>query len=110
MIGQNSVTLTWSPPDIRDRSGIITAYVVQFMPLLSDNSSSLVTDSQRIDIVNLNPHTVYTFSVAARTAVGIGPFSTNLHVRTEETGESYCVVVLSKELFLSLCSTIESTK
>ena len=88
IVHPNSVTLTWSPPEKRARNGIITEYIVNYVPFISDNSSSLLTDTQRIDIINLNPHTIYSFSVAARTAIGIGPFSTHLHVRTEETGES----------------------
>ena len=99
MVGPNSVALTWSPPDKRARNGIIIGYVVK---ITSDNSSSLVTDSQRIDIVSLNPHTLYAFSVAATTAVGTGPFSMHLHVRTEETGEPCCGKAVDKSLIISL--------
>ena len=102
MVGPNSVALTWSPPDKRARNGIIIGYVVKIMPFTSDNSSSLVTDSQRIDTVSLNPHTLYAFSVAAITAVGTGPFSMHLHVRTEETGEPCCGKAVDKSLIISL--------
>lgn len=86
-VGPNSVTLMWSSPLKRASNGNITGYVVTIMPFQLENVSVLVTETKQIDIVHLNPYSMYTISVAARTVVGIGPFSQHLHIRTAEAGD-----------------------
>lgn len=95
-VGSDSVTLTWSAPDQRARNGIITSYTVEVMSFQSGNNYTLVTDTQNITIVNLSPYNLYILSVAARTAVGIGPFSTHLPIRTAETGETCLIASISR--------------
>ena len=86
-VGPNSVTLMWSAPDKRASNGNITGYVVTITPFQLEDVSVLVTETKYIDIVHLNPYSIYTISVAAKTVVGIGPFSQHLHVTTAEAGD-----------------------
>ena len=84
-VDANSIRLSWDPPPVDQRNGIITRYLIQY--LLAHNSSvkdsalsSPATDS--LVITGLSPDTAYSFSVAALTSGRQGPPSLGVIQRT----------------------------
>lgn len=73
--------------DEEDRNGIILSYIIQYYRFPTGNVSSIQAHFTEIVVHELLPHVVYSFSVAARTVVGSGPFSTHLQITTAEAGE-----------------------
>lgn len=70
----NSIAVTWSPPPANETNGFITGYTVQYRTSVSSppqftNTSAL---SATLTVVAGN---TYFVSVAARTAIGLGPYS-----------------------------------
>ena len=82
-IDPNSITLTWSDPDIP--YGIIISYTITYNTT-AENSTSLVTDSQSIILEGLDEYTIYGINVSASTKVGTGP-SANYFQRTGQSSE-----------------------
>jgi receptor-type tyrosine-protein phosphatase Q len=77
-----SITLEWQPPLSYQQNGIITTYTVQITQL-GESLSTVTTTGLRITISSLLPNSLYSFMVAASTAVGRGPYtSPSLNVRT----------------------------
>ena len=86
MITSTSVSLEWDALSPPDRNGMITGYLLHYVRLNTGNVVSVHSPTTDAVIYQLVPHTAYTFYVAARTTVGIGPFSTHLQVTTAESG------------------------
>ena len=86
----NSISLSWDLPLSEERNGAITGYIINITNLdtemIQQHVTGLVSD---ITISNLNPFTVYVTTIAARTAIGVGPFSGVVSTQTLEGGEYY---------------------
>jgi len=93
-VGTDSVELTWQPPALPHQNGVIIGYVINITSLDSGVIQQLTSSSTTLRIMNLQPFTVYSCVIAARTAVGLGPFSTIVSVRTMEAGE-FCIKVMN---------------
>jgi hypothetical protein len=65
------VTLHWSPPPLDKQNGDIIGYIIKILGL-QDRGIHNVTS---YDVSGLNASSYYSFSVAAMTIVGTGPFS-----------------------------------
>ena len=66
----------------------------------------LTAQSQSVNVTGLTPYTTYFCIVAASTAIGPGPFSTQIIVRTPEAGINvqhmrYSIVMLEHDLILA---------
>ena len=73
-----SVTLSWDPPEEKDRNGIITGYDVKYKP--TDDSAEEINkevEATNVVIRNLISGKNYIFMVAAKTSGGIGPYVDN---------------------------------
>lgn len=79
-----SILLTWDPPPIHERNGIITSYTITHV--VAGNSSTLTTADQMLLVTNLRPFTPYTFEIAASTSIGLGPRTSPLTENTPEAG------------------------
>jgi receptor-type tyrosine-protein phosphatase Q len=81
-----SFTLTWDLPDPSQRNGLITGYNISITSLdsLFEDPQEFFTESRYLTVDSLNPHTDYICIIAANTYVGIGPFSLEITVRTEQ--------------------------
>lgn len=80
------LTLSWEPPISSEQNGIITSYRIKVTTedgVVLDNFTSDTTYT----VSNLEPYSIYQFSVAALTVHGQGPFSSNVAIRTGETGK-----------------------
>ena len=87
-ISSSNFTLTWELPAPSERNGIITGYNITVTSLSSplEDPELFFTATESLVIESLNPHTEYVCIIAATTAIGIGPYSTELNVRTEPDG------------------------
>ena len=73
-----SATLSWDPPEEKDRNGIITGYDVKHKP--TDDSAEEISkevEGTNVIIRNLIASKKYIFMVAAKTSKGIGPYVDN---------------------------------
>ncbi|RDD39694.1 Down syndrome cell adhesion molecule-like protein, partial [Trichoplax sp. H2] len=83
-----SVSVSWQPPAIADRNGIITHYRIEYnnvgrarfrRNVLVHLTTSNIT---RYTLTNLTPLRNYSIRVAASTLVGFGPYSTPIFYQT----------------------------
>ena len=79
--------LTWESLSVDDRNGLILGYAVTVTTELGVPVFGQNTVETEFLVDSLQPFTVYTFSVAAFTSVGIGP-ATQLLATTCEDGEA----------------------
>lgn len=80
------LTLSWEPPISSEQNGIIISYRIKVTTedgVILDNFTSDATYT----VSNLEPYSIYQFSIAALTVYGQGPFSSNVAIRTGETGK-----------------------
>ena len=77
-VNGTSITLTWSSPLEEERNGIIISYTVSCSGGSGDNFLVTLNPIFVIQFYSLCPNTEYSCSVAASTAVGIGPFTFGL--------------------------------
>ena len=81
---------------MEERNGAIVGYVINITNL---DSGAVVQYTRGMvsnaTIENLSPFTVYVTNIAARTAVGVGPFSGVISTQTLEDGAYIVLCVLS---------------
>jgi len=84
--------LTWDSPAAEERNGIITGYNISIASLSSPFEDALhfFTMSPTITVDSLSPYTEYICIVAASTIVGLGPYTVEFHVQTQQDGK-YCI-------------------
>ena len=85
----DTIVLTWDLPLMQNRNGIIRDYIINVTALDTEENSQYVTSDRNLTLDSLMPFSTYAFIVAARTAVGAGPFSTVITIRTLEDGKRY---------------------
>ena len=90
-----SITLSWSPPDVQSQNGIITGYLINVTAIETGESIQVSSTTTNLVIQSLRPFTVYDCTIAAMTSAGSGPFSIPLTVQTNETGERLITVIAS---------------
>ena len=99
-----SITLSWSPPDVQSQNGIITGYLINVTAIGTGATFQVSSTTTNLVIQSLRPFTTYSFTIAAMNSAGIGPFSTPLTVQTNETGKSYIVTILGSPDKCNVCS------
>ena len=83
-----SISLSWSPPDVQSQNGVITGYIINVTASETGEAFQVSSTTTNLVIQQLRPFTTYNCTVAAMTSAGIGPFSISLTVQTNETGKS----------------------
>ena len=86
-VTSENISLEWIAPEPAERNGVILGYIIRYVHFQAGRSSTVEAQTTDVFISNLEPHNLYTFSIAARTTIGIGPFSENIQIRTAEAGE-----------------------
>ena len=88
-LSSTSISLTWALPLLGERNGEITGFVLNITNLDSEETQQRTTSGMDFAIVitELRPFTIYMATIAATTAVGMGPFSSVVSVQTIEDGE-----------------------
>ncbi len=69
-----NVSVSWSPIDCVERNGLITLYIVEFLPV-GGNVTTESVPKESFTASDLMPSTNYSFRVAGVNSHGIGPFS-----------------------------------
>ena len=83
------IMVAWAEVLPIDQNGIITIYEVRYEPLqFMESLSTLFTNTtdMAVNLTNLQEYVEYSISVRAYTAIGFGPFSTEITERTFEDG------------------------
>ena len=83
-ISSTSIILTWEPPLIHERNGIITTYTIT--QVVAGNVTVFTTTALMLQVDDLRPFTSYTYDVAASTAIGRGPSTPATSEMTPEDG------------------------
>ena len=99
VVTSQSVELSWGPPPPEERNGIITGYVTTLVRRDTGSQYQLTSPTTTITFTTLTPFTSYTVTVAASTAIGLGPQSTQLNFITDEDGISIYFTIMA---YLSL--------
>ena len=86
-LDQRSINVSWVMLDCQDRRGIITMYEVRYTSSDFGNNVNLTLNTTNGDetsliVDGLEEFTNYTIEVRAHTAVGPGPYSDPIDVRT----------------------------
>ena len=96
----NSLSVSWSPPDLRHRNGPIVRYSVYVYPQSGGRPLySYSAYRTSYEVSRLSPYTVYRVKVAAVTRNGTGPFSPLISERTTADG----TYVLSVYVHMFFC-------
>lgn len=84
-----SIILEWEPPILNEQNGIIIDYVVNISVVGNGevNYSQFSTTSLSLLVQGLRSFTAYSCRIAARTIVGIGPYSPAITALTLQDGE-----------------------
>ena len=86
VISSTSIGLTWTPPLLLARNGIITEYHINVTELDTGSSQILTSFTTSLVAQMLHPYYTYDFSVSAHT-VATGPYSDSEIIQTPEDGE-----------------------
>ena len=89
VVNSTSVQIQWYPPEEEEQNGKITFYTVVVTGIENTHlvQRDLISNSTLIDLLYLRPFSEYNVSIAAHTAVGMGPFTATLTIFTPEDGE-----------------------
>ncbi|XP_078801415.1 protein tyrosine phosphatase receptor type Db isoform X13 [Oryzias latipes] len=83
-----SILVSWAPPPLEFRNGIITGYSIQYTTMEGNKTSKRIDgippESSPYLLENLEKWTEYGITVRASTEAGEGPESLQLLIRTEE--------------------------
>ena len=90
VINSTAILVSWYPPPILDQNGDIIGYQLTITNQNRTNSSAIV-----VSVTNVTSYTatmleefeVYSFEIAAETAIGLGPFSVAVNNQTLEDGK-----------------------
>ncbi|XP_078241145.1 receptor-type tyrosine-protein phosphatase delta isoform X28 [Pogona vitticeps] len=80
-----SVQLTWQPPILSERNGIITKYTLQYRDInlaLQQTEVPVVPPDTAMTLSGLKPDTTYDVKIRAHTSKGPGPYSPSVQFRT----------------------------
>ena len=84
-----SITFQWEPPNFEEQNGIITGYIINISAIGAEEEMfQLSLTIPSLVVEELRPFTTYICRVAARTVVGIGPYSNTVTAVTLQEGES----------------------
>ena len=93
-----SAVFSWDQPLPEEQNGIITGYDIHITVAETGESIQLSSDSTSLTVDTLSPFTTYQSIIAARTSVGVGPFSSTLSLSTPEDGKLTILFVNYTEL------------
>ena len=89
-LSSEEVFFQWDLPLPQHQNGIIIGYIVSITALETGTTVHMSTPHLNLTLRSLRPFTTYSCIVAARTSIGLGPFSTTVNAQTFEDGKNYC--------------------
>ncbi len=92
-----SISLSWYPPPVDDRNGIISQYSVRYTSVYYSTERLMNTTDTSVVLMDLEEFEEYEVSIAAATVEGVGPYSMAILVTTAQAGKSVvcCNIVSS---------------
>ena len=92
VVTTHSLFLVWNPPPPEDQNGVVIRYRVNVTVLGTIEMYQLSSVNSSITVLSLRPYTTYIFTIAAETAVGVGPFSGAYTVMTATDGKKHAYI------------------
>ena len=87
--------MKWTQIPYEHANGIITGYMINYKETEANTRwLSNFTTEMFITITGLQEYFIYTFRVAGMTKKGVGKFSTDIYVRTDEDGKMTVICLL----------------
>ena len=86
---ERGATISWLPPILEDRNGIITYYLIVVRNLqfsFEDITANVSASDMSYDVGGLEEYCRYECQIAAGTIIGSGPYSSPLEFLTMEDG------------------------
>ena len=83
-----SIVLSWNPPPVLERHGIIREYQINLTELQTGTELTYVTLDTTFEVSLLHPFYTYNWTVAAVT-IGVGPYTIASTVVTLEDGKCF---------------------
>ena len=99
-LSSEEVFFQWDLPPPQHQNGIIIDYIVNITALETGATFHMSTLYLNLTLHSLRPFTTYSCIVAARTSVGLGPFSTIVNVQTLEDGKDCHHIISSQNVYL----------
>lgn len=87
-VAATSIQLTWDLPVDSEQNGHIISYSIN-MTTETGERATFTSSVTNYTFQNLEPYKIYEFTIAAETAIGRGPFTPPLQVRTQESGQHF---------------------
>ena len=87
VVTMHSLSLVWNPPSPEDQNGVVIRYRVNITVLGTMEMYQLLSVNDSITVLSLRPYTTYILTIAAETAIGVGPFSEAYTVMTATDGK-----------------------
>jgi len=85
LLTSTSAEILWDPPPLEDQNGHIQNYTLLITEVDTDRIFGKVVENASITLQELQPLYTYQFVVAARTVVGLGPFSSRYSLQVPES-------------------------
>lgn len=82
-----TLLLSWEPPNAEDRNGIIRQYNINVTEMETGTLLQLVTDNTAITAFPQHPNYIYSCTVAAKTSIGLGPYTFPRVIQMPEDGK-----------------------
>ena len=90
-VTSTSALLTWQPPSVEVRHGVVRQYQINITEVDSGIELVLYSSTPSVNLADLHPFYTYLCRVRAFT-VGYGPFTENFMFMTLEDGERFEVL------------------
>ncbi len=86
-INTDSFWINWQPLPQSETNGAIIGYVINITKCSSSSIQQFSTTSTTLLAQNLTAFTTYSCIIAAKTSLGVGPFSEAIPIQTLEDGK-----------------------
>lgn len=100
--GSTTIHLQWSPPPTNTINGVPLDYVISYGPANNREPRTRISTGDtrtRYEFTNLEPYTAYSFQVAVRNSIGMGPYSGTVSTVTATDGKHSNLCSLCPQLY-----------
>ena len=104
-LNSSTVQVSWNPPQLSLQNGLIVDYVLTITGVDTDEEYELRSSEDTggtMTVPGLHPFYTYTFSIAAATTVGGGPFSPAVAFQMPQEGMHYLKILFCIKLCILL--------
>ena len=94
-VNATTLIVSWAPPLINHRNGLILRYNIRVNELDTGTPLQFFSTDLNISVGNLHPHYRYSYTVAAETVQGVGPFSVARTIQMPQAGNATSIIKLT---------------